>query len=211
MIDFINGSTAENAKKLLGKKLLIEQNGELVGGYIVEAEAYLGIRDRAAHTYKGRHTPKVASMYKAGGTIYVYTMHGHSMINLVMQQEGVPEGVLIRSIQPTDGIEFMQKNRKAESFNLTNGPGKLTKALGITKELDGTTLNIGRVRLDEWSSLVPKKCCASPRIGIPNKGEWTHACLRFYVDGNPYVSAMPKRQMRAASETWESKAHSNEC
>jgi DNA-3-methyladenine glycosylase len=205
MIDFINSSTAENAKKLLGKKLLIEHEGEFLGGYIVEVEAYLGVVDMAAHSYNGRRTPKVESMYKAGGTIYVYTMHGHNMINIVMQKEGIPEGVLIRGLQPTEGIEFMQANRDAGSFNLTNGPGKLTKALGITREFNGTTLNTGRIWLDEAGGRKPKKINSSPRIGIPNKGRWTDELLRFYVEGNPYVSAMPKRQMREANATWEDK------
>jgi len=203
MIDFINGSTSENAKMLLGKKLLIKHDDQLVGGYIVEVEAYLGIVDMAAHGYNGRRTPKVESLYKAGGTIYVYTMHGHSMINIVMQKEGVPEGVLIRGLQPTDGIEFMQGNRAADGYQLTNGPGKLTKALGITREFNGTILNTGRIALDEGGGLRPKKINASPRIGIPNKGKWTDELLRFYVDGSPYVSAMPKRQMREVSATWE--------
>jgi DNA-3-methyladenine glycosylase len=202
VIDFVNGGTAENAKKLLGKKLLVEHKGKLVGGYIVEVEAYLGILDMAAHTYDGRRTPKVESMYQPGGTIYVYTMHGHNMINLVMQKEGVPEGVLIRGLQPTDGIEFMKQNRKTEGYNLTNGPGKLTKALGITREFNGTTLNRGKIQLDEAGSRMPKKISSSPRIGIPNKGKWTDEPLRFYVEGNPYVSAMPKRQLKEENTTW---------
>jgi len=203
MIDFINGSTTENAKLLLGKKLLIFHEEQLLGGYIVEVEAYLGTIDMAAHGYNGRRTPKVESLYKEGGTIYVYTMHGHNMVNLVMQQEGVPEGVLIRGLQPTDGIELMQENRAATGYQLTNGPGKLTKALGITREFNGTTLNAGRILLDEAGGFTPKKINASPRIGIPNKGKWTDALLRFYVDGNPYVSATPKRQMKEAHQTWK--------
>ena len=203
MIDFINGGTAENAKKLLGKKLLIQQEGAWVGGYIVEVEAYLGIIDQAAHSYKGRRTPKVESMYQAGGTIYVYTMHGHNMINIVMQKAGVPEGVLIRGLEPAEGIGQMQANRHAEGYNLTNGPGKLTKALGITRAFNGTTLNTGCIHLDEADGRTPKKINASPRIGIPNKGKWTDEPLRFYVEGNPYVSAMPKRQMKEAATTWK--------
>ena len=203
MIDFINDSTTENAKKLLGKKLLIKHDDGLVGGYIVEVEAYLGTVDMAAHSYNGRRTPKVESLYKEGGTIYVYTMHGHNMINLVMQKEGVPEGVLIRGLEPTDGIEFMQANRAAEDYNLTNGPGKLTKALGITRKFNGTTLNNGLIRLDELGERIPKKISSSPRIGIPNKGIWSDELLRFYVEGNPYVSGMPKRQMKKSHTTWK--------
>ena len=205
MIDFINSATSENAKLLLGKKLLIKHDNMFVGGYIVEVEAYLGITDMAAHAYNGKRTPKVESMYQAGGTIYVYSMHGHNMINLVMQKAGIPEGVLIRGIEPTDGLEFMSANRSAKGYNITNGPGKLTKALGITREFNGTTLNVDKIYLDETNIVVPKKIAATPRIGIPNKGEWTDKLLRFYVDGNPYVSHLPKRQMREASSTWVKK------
>jgi len=202
MIDFINNTTVENAKNLLGKKLLVEHDGNYVGGYIVEVEAYLGINDMAAHAYNGRRTPKVESMYKSGGTIYVYTMHGHNMINLVMQTEGTPEGVLIRAIEPTDGIEIMKKNRDAQGYNLTNGPGKFTKAMGITREFNGTTVNQGRIILDVTNCKKPKKIVATPRIGIPNKGIWTDELLRFHVCGNPYVSAMTKRNMKEAKDTW---------
>jgi len=156
----------------------------------------------AAHSYNGRRTPKVESMYQSGGTIYIYSMHGHNMINFVMGNIGIPEGVLIRAIQPTDGLEFMKTQRNAESYNLTNGPGKLTRALGITREFNGITLNSGRIRLEQTDYLVPKKISSSPRIGIPNKGDWTNKLLRFYVDGNPYVSCMPKRQMQDIDSTW---------
>ncbi|MCL1935770.1 MAG: DNA-3-methyladenine glycosylase [Defluviitaleaceae bacterium] len=203
MIDFINGSTIENAKKLLGKKLLIKRLNKWIGGYIVEVEAYLGIQDEAAHSYKGKRTPKIEAMYQSGGTIYVYTMHGHNMLNIVMRPKDVPEGVLIRGLQPTDGIELMQLYRQVEKFNLTNGPGKLTKALDITREFNGKTLNTDIIRLDELNSLIPKKICVSPRIGIPNKGKWTNEPLRFYVDGNPYVSTLPKKQMKDTHTTWK--------
>ena len=202
MIDFINQPTEESAKKLLGKKLLISHGDKILGGYIVETEAYLGFIDMAAHAYNGKRTPKVESLYKQGGTIYVYTMHGHNMINIVMQEEGVPQGVLIRGIEPTDGIEYMHINRHAEGYNLTNGPGKLTKAMGITRELDGTTINLGKVSLDKKNCKIPKKICTSSRIGIPNKGEWTDKPLRFYVDGNPYVSQIRKKDMKESSITW---------
>lgn len=202
MIDFINGSTIKNAKKLLGKKLLIQHDNNLLGGYIVEVEAYLGFIDMAAHAYNKKRTPKVESLYKSGGTIYVYTMHGHNMINIVMQKQGVPQGVLIRGIEPSDGIEYMHLNRNAQGYNLTNGPGKLTKAMGITRDLDGTIINTRRVKLDEIDCKIPKNICTSPRIGIPNKGIWTDKPLRFYVEGNPYVSLMRKKDIKEADFTW---------
>ena len=202
MVDFVSQSTAEYAQWLLGKKLLFHNGSHCLGGYIVETEAYLGVTDEAAHSYNGKRTPRVESMYQIGGTIYVYTMHGHNMMNIVMQEAGVPEGVLIRGLEPTAGVEMMMKNRSADMANLTNGPGKLTKALGITRAVDGSMINVGPVRLDLMTSRMPKEIKQSPRIGIPNKGVATDALLRFYVQGNPYVSCLPKSQLVEAEQTW---------
>lgn len=202
-LDFIYQSTVEVAKLLLGKKLLVNHDGMLVGGYIVETEAYIGAEDMACHSYNWKRTPKVESMYLIGGTIYVYAMHTHHMLNIVTQSEGIPEAVLIRAIQPLEHMDMMVQNRKVEGINVSNGPGKLTKAMGITKELDGTLINDGKLILDEANSVHPRNICASPRIGIPNKGKWTDELLRFYVEGNPYVSQMKKKLMKNAEETWD--------
>lgn len=202
-MDFINQSTTEVAKNLLGKKLLIRHADQLVGGYIVETEAYLGPEDEACHSYNWKETPKVKSMYALGGTIYIYSMHGHNMLNVVTKESGRPEAVLIRSIQPTDGEEIMFENRPNPGFNLSNGPGKLTKAMGITRGIDGYLINDSVLFLDESGSQIPKEIATSPRIGIPNKGKWTDESLRFYVAGNPYVSRMPKKSMKAPVDTWK--------
>ena len=203
-IDFIGQPTAVTAKQLLGKKLLIQQNGIYLGGYIVETEAYTGPEDMACHAYNWRRTPKVEALYAIGGTIYVYTMHGHHMLNLVCQAAGSPEGVLIRGLQPTDNAPIMFANRGKSNHEATNGPGKLTKAMGITRAYNGIPLNAGPVFLDEASGRIPHAIVASPRIGIPNKGEWTDKPLRFYVAGNPYVSLLPKRQLQPDDKTWKS-------
>ena len=202
-MDFIKNSTVEVAKQLLGKKLLINHHGVLMGGYIVETEAYLGSVDMACHGYNWKRTPKVESLYKDGGTIYVYIMHNHHMLNVVTQAEGIPEAVLIRGLQPVVGVDAMLNNRNIDGFELSNGPGKLTKALGITKALDGIMINEGQLLIDEQACVTPRSICRSPRIGIPNKGDWTDEPLRFYVEGNPYVSKMPKRLMKPANDTWQ--------
>jgi len=202
-MDFINLSTIEIAKALLGKKLLIHQGDKLIGGYIVETEAYLGPKDEACHSYHWKKTPKVKSMYQPGGTIYIYSMHGHNMLNIVTKEMGQPEAILIRGIQPTDHEDVMLDHRPVTGFNLSNGPGKLTKAMGITRELDGWPINESSLLLDEAGSQTPKEIATSPRIGIPNKGKWTDEPLRFYVAGNPYVSRMPKRLMKEADDTWK--------
>ena len=201
-MDFITQSTIDTAKELLGKKLLMNHDGIFVGGYIVETEAYVGAIDKACHSYNWKRTPKVESMYAIGGTIYVYVMHTHAMLNIVTKCEGIPEAVLIRAIQPVDHLELMIEQRKLEGINISNGPGKLTKAMGITKELNGTFLNEGKLIIDESTSVKPKHICSSPRIGIPNKEQWTDEPLRFYVEGNPYVSQLPKRLMKNINDTW---------
>ena len=201
-MDFIQNSTIEIAKQLLGKKLLINHNDILIGGYIVETEAYLGHEDMACHGYNWRRTPKVESLYQMGGTIYVYMMHTHDMLNIVTKEEGIPEAVLIRGVQPVDHKDIMLTNRTVDDINLSNGPGKLTKAMGITRELDGTMINEGKLLIDEQRSKIPQKICSSSRIGIPNKGKWTDEPLRFYVEGNPYVSKMPKKLMKSPSATF---------
>ena len=201
-MDFVHSSTVEIARSLLGKKLLIQQDDLWIGGYIVETEAYVGAIDMACHSYNWKRTPKVESMYAGGGTIYIYVMHTHPMLNIVTQTEGCPEAVLIRGIQPVDHISLMAERRGFDGINISNGPGKLTKAMGITKELNGTFINQGKLIIDEANSVQPKNICISPRIGIPNKGIWTEKALRFYVEGNPYVSQMPKRAMKKAEDTW---------
>jgi len=198
-----NLSTVELAQELLGKKIVVYQNGQLTSGYIVETEAYLGPVDMACHSYGWRQTPKVASMYEDAGTVYVYAMHGHHMLNVVTREAGVPEAVLIRAIEPADGLEIMQKRRGVAGIDITNGPGKLCKAMGITRDFDGLELGCNKIYLDESSSKIPVEIFVSARIGIPNKGEWTDAPLRFYVEGNPYISKLPKRMMKDAFQTWQ--------
>ena len=195
-------STTDLARQLLGKKIIISQDGQLTSGYIVETEAYLGPGDMACHSFGWRRTPKVESMYEAAGMIYVYSMHGHNMLNIVTQEAGVPEAVLIRAIEPACGVELMSERRGVTGIDVSNGPGKLCKAMGITREFDGIMLGDDRIYIDEFHSKIPVEIGISARIGIPNKGEWTDAPLRFYVAGNPYVSRMPKRMMKEVNETW---------
>lgn len=203
-MDFINQSTQQIAKNLLGKLLIHKtQDGTVYAGYIVETEAYLGIKDAACHSYLGKRTPKLAPMYQLGGTIYLYTMHTHRLLNIVTQEEDVPEGVLIRGIQPITNLEKMQINRGKEGVLLTNGPGKITQAFQIPKELNGKMLGQeSGLFLDETRSRQPKEWVESQRIGIPNKGVWTKALLRFYVAGHPYVSLLKKKEWQSLEKVW---------
>lgn len=180
--------TKEVAQRLLGCLLVKETQAGITSGWIVETEAYLGEPDQAAHTYGLRKTPRLKAMYQPAGTIYIYHMHTHTMMNIVAQEQGNPQGVLIRAIEPLEGIELMEERRKVSGINLTNGPGKMTKAMGITKEDYGTKISEPPLCLSTDQRRTPKEILATPRVGIPNKGEWTHAPLRYTVKGNPYVS-----------------------
>ncbi|EKU49027.1 DNA-3-methyladenine glycosylase [Staphylococcus massiliensis] len=204
-MDFIERDTETIAKDLLGLKIIYidPESGTRFSGFIVETEAYLGTIDRASHSYNGRRTPRVESLYRKGGTIYAHVMHTHLLINFVAQDEDVPHGILIRGIEPDEGVEEMSLNRNKTGYDITNGPGKLTKAMNIKQSLDGTPINAGPFYIDEENRRYPKEIVADARIGIPNKGEWTDKPLRFTVKGNPYVSRRPKRDMIDAKDTWK--------
>ncbi|MCI8278050.1 MAG: DNA-3-methyladenine glycosylase [Staphylococcus xylosus] len=201
-MDFTQRDTVTIAKDLLGVRVLYHDQLQTYTGYIVETEAYVGKNDRAAHGYNGKRTPKVESLYKTGGTIYAHVMHTHLLINFVTQLEGQPEGVLIRAVEPEEGIEAMSLNRGKLGFDLTNGPGKWTKAFNIPRHLDGSKINEGRLQIDTKNRKHPKIIESSGRIGIPNKGEWTNKPLRFTVQGNPYVSRMRKSDMKHPDVSW---------
>jgi len=202
MIDYINTTTEEIARQLLGKLLVHQTPDGIYSGYIVETEAYIGVEDMACHTYDGKRTQKVESMYQTGGTIYIYTMHTHAMLNIVTKEEGDPQAVLIRALEPADGMERMENNRKVTGVSISNGPGKLTKAMEITKELNGKMLNESALSIDARLGKTPASIAVSARVGIPNKGEWTSKPLRFYVKGHPYVSGMRKKDYQELVDCW---------
>jgi len=202
-MDFIHPATKEIAQNLLGKLLVHKTHACIYSGFIVETEAYVGMDDMACHSYGGKNTPRLQSMYKAGGTIYVYTMHNHHMLNIVTKEANNPQAVLIRAVEPAEGIEQMAANRQQTGILISNGPGKLTKAMAITKELDGTVMNEGALYIDEENSKEPNKIITAPRIGIPNKGDWTIAPLRYYVKGHPFVSGMAKKETLPSTKIWK--------
>ncbi len=181
-------TTEELAKDLLGCLLVHDTKDGLMSGWIVETEAYVGINDQACHSYQGKKTPRLMSMYEVEGTIYLYQMHGHILLNIVTQDKDVPHAVLIRAIEPRDGVELMLNNRQKQGIQLTNGPGKLTSAMGITMEYNGNHITEQPLYIDPTQKKKPKVIESSPRIGIPNKGKWTDKYLRYTVKGNPYLS-----------------------
>lgn len=191
-----NKTTEQIAQELLGCLLIHETSEGTTTGFIVETEAYLGEIDRAAHSYQLRNTPRLASMYKEAGTIYVYQMHTQNLLNIVVKEKGVPEAVLIRAIEPFQGTTLMTRRRDKPGPELTNGPGKLTQAMGITKESDGDCVATPPLYLSNTVKKQPKSIQTSGRIGVPNKGEWTTAPLRYTVEGNPFVSKIKKSAVK---------------
>ncbi len=202
---FESNSTIEIAQEMLGHKLTYHTAAGMMSGIIVETEAYLGPDDMAAHSYGGRHSEANDPLYQPGGTIYIYSIHSWLDMDIAIQKEGLPNGVLIRGVEPVDGIDLMEQNRKKTGFEVSNGPAKWIRAFGIlNKELSGQMLNSGNFQFDLKKSKTPLEIVATPRIGVPNKGEWTNKKMRFIVKGNPYVSKLPKKDMDLTSFGWKS-------
>ncbi len=203
--DFYLRDTAAVARDLLGMHLVrtLDEGLPLIGR-IVEVEAYLGIEDRAAHTFGGRRTPRVESMYLPGGHAYVYTLYGHHCLNLVTRGRDIGEAVLVRALEPVVAMEVMRTRRRGRltrlrDADLCSGPGKLCQAMGITRELDGCDVTrLGPLyveRPDRAASHdveMEVEMVAGPRVGVAYAGEWAEAPLRFYFRGNPHVSR-PRR------------------
>lgn len=184
------------ARDLLGKLLVVPAgDGTRVSGLIVEAEAYRGPLDRAAHSYGGRRTKRTETMYGIGGTAYVFFVYGmYNQFNVVTNAKDVPHAVLIRALEPAEGIELMRKRRQRHAdHNLTNGPGKLCIAMGIDRKLDAADLLGTSVWLEESVTVRRSDIVSGPRVGIDYAEEWKDKLWRFWIRNNPYVSRTPRR------------------
>jgi len=181
------------ARECIGKVLVHRTAEGETAGRIVEAEAYRGPLDLAAHSARGL-TRRTAAMYGAPGHAYVFMLYGTSWaMNLVTGADGEPHAVLIRAIEPLRGIELMARRRRKapDSRELTNGPGKLTDALAITGADYGRDLCGGRLYL-EHCELPVGRIGRSPRINVDYAGRWASRRWRFYERGNRYVSVAPR-------------------
>lgn len=184
---FFEQPTLTLARNLLGCLLLKEMDEGVASGFIVETEAYRGPLDKAAHSFNNKRTKRTEVMFGEAGRVYTYVMHTHCLVNVVSGAINTPEAVLIRAIEPYDGLDLMFERRGDTTMkNLTSGPGKLTKALGINMT------DYGR-RFDEPPIYIapgyaPDDISSGPRIGIPNSGEAKDYPWRFWVTGNMYVS-----------------------
>jgi len=190
--DFFSQGTLIVARLLLGKRLVRRLDGHRLAGCIVEAEAYVGGEDKGCHASVGR-TQRNEVMFGPPGHAYVYFTYGmHWMFNVVTEMEGFPAAVLIRSLQPQEGVAEMARNRKGRAvFDLCSGPAKLTQALGITRALNGMDLCARGAEL--WIEDAPPIPAADiaigPRIGLNSVPEpWKSIPWRFYVRDNPFVS-----------------------
>lgn len=178
------------AKALLGKVLFRFRDGRLTGGRIVETEAYLGMEDPAAHSYKG-NTPRTRIQFGAGGYAYVYLIYGmHCCMNIVAAPEGVPHVVLLRALEPVTGLEWMEQRRHTNRVdNLCSGPGKLCQAMAIDRSCYGMDLLGEELWLEDGPEVPPQQIAVSKRIHIDYAGEAANWPYRFSVANSPYLSA----------------------
>lgn len=174
------------AKDLIGKILVRKFDNKVLSGIIVETEAYTGKNDPASHSFIGK-TKRNEVMFEDGGKSYVYFTYGnHYCFNVVTGKKDHGNAVLIRALQPLEGIDIMRKNRGTDDiYNLTSGPGKLAQALGIDKKLYGMDLTGDVIYLTEPRKTGKIKISRSKRIGITKN---TEKLYRFFAKDNPYVS-----------------------
>lgn len=184
------------ARRLLGQRLvrIMPRTGERLSGIIVETEAYLGDIDAACHTFNGRRTSRNESMYLPGGHAYIYFTYGmHHMLNIVCGAKDDGVAVLIRALEPQEGIRtmFNHRPRARRETDLCSGPGKLTQALQLDRSMDGINLKthpqlfVEKLRL----RMLPSRCItATPRIGVDYAGAWAKKPLRYVCHDSEHVS-----------------------
>jgi DNA-3-methyladenine glycosylase len=190
-LDFYQRNGVSVACDLLGKLLVREIDGQQIIAKIVETEAYIGPEDKGCHAYQNKRTKRTEVMFGRAGCAYVYLIYGiHNCLNIVTASEGKPEAVLIRAVEPIDGLDIVREYREIKSRkieDLTNGPGKLCQALDIDRRLNGYDLVDGDklyiLDSDERVEVVKGK-----RINIDYAEEYKDKLWRFYIKGNSFVS-----------------------
>jgi DNA-3-methyladenine glycosylase len=166
-------------------------DGARVSGLIVETEAYVGPEDRASHAYGNRRTARTETMFARGGVAYVYFVYGmHHQFNVVTGGEGTPHAVLVRALEPVEGVELMRERRALTDLRaLTSGPGKLCRALAIDRTHNGEDLAGARVWLEDVGrAFRPSEIARGPRVGIDYAQDYVAKPWRFWVKGNSFVS-----------------------
>jgi len=190
---YVRPDVVRIARELTGKVLCTRlDGGPLTSGLIVETEAYSGRNDRACHANNGRKTDRTEVMYREGGVAYVYLCYGiHHLFNVVTNREGLADAVLIRAVQPIDGIDTILERRSASGLKppVAAGPGRLTQALGITTDRYGTDLTGDRIWIeDRGHSVGEDDIEESPRIGVEYAGEHAERNWRFTIRNHPWTS-----------------------
>ena len=184
----------ELSKELLGKVLVTEFDGSTTAGMIVETEAYRAPDDKACHAHLNRYTERTKVMFAEGGLAYVYLCYGiHHLFNVVTGQKGMAHAILIRAIEPLEGIEQMLERRGFEQLKpqLTAGPGVMSKALGIHKSMTGSSLVDPASSMyieDRGITIPPEEIIASPRVGIDYAEECAEWPWRFRIRNNRWTS-----------------------
>ena len=192
---FYAGSAPELAPRLLGKLLCHRTEEGLCAGMIVETEAYCGPEDDAAHSFGGRRTARTEAMFGPPGRAYVFSVYGmHSCFNVVTAPEGSPQAVLIRALEPVEGLALMAARRGvSDPLLLCSGPGRLCRALAIGKAQYGLDLGGGELYLAEYRDFSPAEICVSPRVNVDYATEYRDRLWRFFLKDSPYVSRVPHR------------------
>lgn len=181
------------AKELLGKIIVHESPEGTTAGMVVETEAYRGPEDKAAHSYGGRRTARNDVMYGEKGHAYVYFIYGmYFCVNITAGNvPGKPEAILLRALEPVAGEEIMAGRRRfvlGQRANLTNGPGRLCMAMGITKTQNKMNLTAPPLYVKDAPPIPQNEIVETTRVGVEYSEEWKSRPWRFYIKGNKYVS-----------------------
>ena len=189
---YLRPDVVQIAKDLLGKFLVTNIENENCSGMITEVEVYAGEKDKASHAFGGRRTTRTEIMYATGGVAYVYLCYGiHHLFNVVTNKEDIPHAILIRAIEPVEGIEMMllRRQKKTVTSSLTSGPGAMSQAMGIKISDTGISLSGIRISIeDRGIRIASEKILSSQRIGVDYAGKDARLNNRFTIIGNPFVS-----------------------
>jgi DNA-3-methyladenine glycosylase len=181
------------ARELLGKILVTHWDGVRSSGRIVETEAYAGVNDRASHAFGGRRTTRSEDLYGPPGTVYIYICYGmHHLFNVITNKKDIPHGVLIRAVEPLEGVDYMLKRTRKPmaDYTLTKGPGNLARAMGLSRLHSGGNLFSEEIFIEDDGLRYNKdQIGITRRIGVESAREDAELPYRFIVKGNPYVSA----------------------
>lgn len=188
---FQGDDVVQIARALLGKSIITTFDNQFTIGKIVETEAYNGSFDKACHAYLNRNTKRTSVMFESGGIAYVYLCYGiHHLFNIVTNKKGIPDAVLIRAVEPVEGIEIMQERREMQHAKpaLTNGPGKLSQALGLKTKHTGMSVLKSPIQIVENELIDGASIQSAKRIGIEYAASHASLPWRFYLKNNDFVS-----------------------